>query len=534
VPPYQFERLDTGSYGYFMCAPFSILPGAAYRPAQMIIDSQNGHLVYYKLRPAIAGLGPLLDSYFDFRLLNNGKLAYAEFSVKPSGDVDPYYIVLDSTLAIADTVRTVGYTTDPHDLQALPNGNYLMLGFVYDTLDLTGYTVANGQPGGPDTEVEGTIVQEITPQGQVIWAWNSFDHIAIDEMYPELLTNLLGAVDYTHANSVEVDVLDGNIIVSFRTTSSILKINRQTGQVMWRLGGKFNDFSYVNDSGFSAQHDARRLPNGWLTLYDNGLYNPTPGSRPLAYQLDETQMTATKAWDFTPPQPLTAQGFGNAQFLNNGHMVVGWGSQPLPPPTLSYINTATNQMVTNVFLPANFVSYRAEAFKLPWRLPQPDVTCSLNGSGDTLYLQAPDGHASYWWSTGQTSRSIAVADTGWYYVYVPTPNQGFVSSVPLYVSDRLNVPCQPAGIDAADNQLAISLWPNPSNGAFTVQHSAAQGHALRFTVTNALGQVAAFEAQPGGAMQTQIRIANPAAGLYYLTAEDPTTGARSATSFVVY
>ena len=61
-----------------------------------------------------------------------------------------------------------------------------------------------------------------------------------------------------------------------RHLSSIIKIDRATGNVGWVLGGKENQFTFVNENEanspnyFSYQHDARILPNGDLTLFDNG------------------------------------------------------------------------------------------------------------------------------------------------------------------------------------------------------------------------------------------------------------------------
>ena len=73
-----------------------------------------------------------------------------------------------------------------------------------------------------------------------------------------------------------IDPTDNNLLASLRTTSEIVKINRQTGEVMWRLGGKENQFTFVGEHAENApyytvgQHDIHRLANGNLLYFDNG------------------------------------------------------------------------------------------------------------------------------------------------------------------------------------------------------------------------------------------------------------------------
>ncbi|GIT32243.1 MAG: hypothetical protein Ct9H300mP2_3220 [Candidatus Neomarinimicrobiota bacterium] len=43
-------------------------------------------------------------------------------------------------------------------------------------------------------------------------------------------------IDYVHANAIELDN-DGNILLSCRHMDEITKINHQTGEIIWRLGG---------------------------------------------------------------------------------------------------------------------------------------------------------------------------------------------------------------------------------------------------------------------------------------------------------
>src|SRR5690606_33427409 len=109
-------------------------------------------------------------------------------------------------------------------------------------------------------------------------------------------------IDYAHGNAVELDS-DGNILISSRHMNEITKIDRTTGEIIWRWGGKNNEFTFVNDTlAFSFQHDIRRLPNGNVTLFDNGNHHKPPRSRAVEYELDEVNKTATVVWQY-PEEP---------------------------------------------------------------------------------------------------------------------------------------------------------------------------------------------------------------------------------------
>ena len=52
--------------------------------------------------------------------------------------------------------------------------------------------------------------------------------------------------DFPHMNAIDVDT-DGHILLSSRSTSEITKINRDTGEIIWRFGGVNNQFTFAND-----------------------------------------------------------------------------------------------------------------------------------------------------------------------------------------------------------------------------------------------------------------------------------------------
>ena len=133
--------------------------------------------------------------------------------------------------------------------------------------------------------------------------------------------------DYFHLNSVGVDT-DGHLLVSARHTWAIYKLHRQTGAVLWRLGGKRSDFTIVPGAEFSFQHDVRRHADGTLTIFDNNAAAPTSTTyaRPIRLSLDMGAMSARLVGEYRPEMPRITWAMGNLEQLPDGGAFVGWGT----------------------------------------------------------------------------------------------------------------------------------------------------------------------------------------------------------------
>jgi hypothetical protein len=125
---------------------------------------------------------------------------------------------------------------------------------------------------------------------------------------------------------------DDNLLVSARKTSAVYKIDRGTGEVIWRLGGKKSDFEMGRGTRFAYQHDARRLPDGTISIFDNGntvfkngLPRAVEESRGIVLGLDEDKMVATLEREYTHPDKLYSDAGGNMQVLPNHNVFIGWG-----------------------------------------------------------------------------------------------------------------------------------------------------------------------------------------------------------------
>jgi outer membrane protein assembly factor BamB len=132
-----------------------------------------------------------------------------------------------------------------------------------------------------------------------------------------------------HLNSIDVTP-DGNLLVSGRHTWALYKLDRATGDVMWRLGGKRTQFEMGRGAQFAWQHDVR-LPNPHLlTVFDNGDdgRTKTHPTRGLKLDVDERRRRVTLARAYLRHRPVDATAMGSARHLGDGHMAVGWGSAP--------------------------------------------------------------------------------------------------------------------------------------------------------------------------------------------------------------
>ncbi|MGB5896383.1 MAG: aryl-sulfate sulfotransferase [Ignavibacteriaceae bacterium] len=336
-PEYYISVFNNPSDGYIFMAPF---PWPPFGPGYMIIMDNYGVPIFYRSCPIRC---------MDFKLNGNGLITYFNRSIGKFYSLDSSYAMVDSFTC------GNGYSTNVHDLQVLANGHSLLMSYDYQTVRMD--TIVPG--GDTAASVIGLIIQELDETKNVVFQWRSWDHFLITDATDNIdLT--AHTIDYVHGNSIELDI-DGNLIISCRHMDEITKINRTTGEIIWRLGGKNNQFQFVKDPrGFSHQHDARRISNGNLMLFDNGNLLSPRHSSSLEYQLDETDKIANLVWNYSDI-PHYASFMGNSTRLSNGKTFIGWGSNFNPAITeVENDETKTFELYFNSAL-----TYRV--FRFPWR-----------------------------------------------------------------------------------------------------------------------------------------------------------------------
>lgn len=204
--------------------------------------------------------------------------------------------------------------TDFHFLLPTPTGEFWVPGYRLQELE--------GQ------KVESLWLELQNQAGEVMQSWDSLSHVSLDstqatETRKYWLEHDIN--DYFHGNSATY-ALDGALLISARNTNQIYKVDPQTGEVVWRLGGKDSDFNIIDDplGGFSHQHTVSQLGNGNILLFDNGNLHQPQQSRVVEYQLDEEAMTATYVWSYTEAGRFSYAA-GSAQRLPNGNTFISWG-----------------------------------------------------------------------------------------------------------------------------------------------------------------------------------------------------------------
>ena len=244
-----------------------------------------------------------------------------------------FYILNASYVEIAK-VEAVGYEgrADLHEFTITPDDTAMVLIYPVVPADLS--PVGGAAEGG---YIFDSIFQEVNiSTGELIFEWKSSDHIPLNESY-----NLLNgrgaqdaAYDYFHINSADKDA-DGNYLISARTMDCIYKINGSDGSVIWRLGGKLNDFDLAGDAKFALQHDARwisREAQDRMTLFDNGPTENITYSRGLLLAIDQDAMTARLEQEFENTQRTFGTFQGSLQAINpsdpNTNFMIGYGSEP--------------------------------------------------------------------------------------------------------------------------------------------------------------------------------------------------------------
>jgi arylsulfotransferase ASST len=329
----------------------------------MILENDGTPFFHRQVR------GPSLD----FKMQPDGRLTYFDSAAGRFYALNARYDVVDSFTC------GNGYSTDAHDLALLPNGHAVLMSYDRQIMDLSQVV-----PGGRiDARVIGLIIQELDRDKNVVFQWRSWDHFQITDVVSHDLT--AKTVDYVHGNSIDVDP-DGNLILSSRHMNEITKISRATGDILWRLGGRNNQFTFINEPiAFSHQHCARRLPNGHITLFDNGNFRTPEFSRAVEYAIDEVQKTATLVWQYRLNPDVFTVAAGSVQRLSNGNTLIGWGTSM---PTLTEV-APDGSLVSELSFESGIGSYRAFRFEWP---PVKPATVAMNPG--TLNMDSNGGSIS--------------------------------------------------------------------------------------------------------------------------------------------
>jgi len=198
-----------------------------------------------------------------------------------------------------------------HDFERLPNGNTLILLFEPLPEELVaqiqgGFTTADHTEG-----MLGDLVQEITPAGEVVSAWRSWEHL---DPAKDVICHLENRAEWTHQNALNVTP-SGDLLVSFRRTDTVGIVDRHTGAFRWKWGSGV----------ISHQHHPTYLDNGHVLLFDNGCHRPGPTySRVLEVDPSSNEIV----WEYQGDPPISFYSFhiSGAERLANGNTLICEGA----------------------------------------------------------------------------------------------------------------------------------------------------------------------------------------------------------------
>lgn len=378
-----------------------------------IISDSKGELIYY--RPGLRATDFRVQSYLGKPVLTWWRRAqvgkYVESSYQIAG---PNYKVIKRFQA------GNGYTSDPHEFTMASQTTAFVNSFRSVIMDLSRF-------GGPKrVPVMDNVAQEIDLRtGQVMWEWHSLGNIGIGESYLPVPKKVTRSYDYFHLNSIARDT-DGNILLSARHTSALYKINRLTGKVMWRMGGKRSNIKLGTGVKFAYQHDFRRHADGTYSIFENGaaggaLPNRAKVSKSLVFRINEKAKTATLDRSYQHPDGLLATSQGNAQLLSNGNLLTGWGALKV----CTEFNRAGDVVWDMVYSAVN-VTYRC--YRDPWTGSPPQRVISVKSEQD-------EANSRVWvsWNGDTRVRSwrVLAGNPGGLTYSTEVPRTGFETEIPI-------------------------------------------------------------------------------------------------------
>jgi Arylsulfotransferase (ASST) len=333
--------------GDLFVAPY----GGPGQAGPMILDPAGG-LLWFKALPRYTSAANLeVREYAGKPVLSwwQGTISIHGFGTGEDVIADNHYT------DIAHIRAGNGHSADLHELQLTPQGTALLTSYVPVLCNLSSVG------GASYSALTDGVFQEIDIRtGLVMYEWTSLDHVALDESYtrPQPASTAF-PFDFFHINSINVD-RDGSLLISARNTWAVYRLDAASGRVLWRLGGKRSSFKGLSGTQTAWQHDPRELPDGSISVFDNGS-SPTvhPQSRAIVVSLDPQTGTVSLVSQATHTPALVVESQGNVQALPNGDWLLGWGQEPF----FSEVSAGGQQLFDARF-PPHEQSYRS--YRLPW------------------------------------------------------------------------------------------------------------------------------------------------------------------------
>lgn len=401
------------------------------QPGVMMLDP-TGELLWFEPVPGNGLATNLQVQTYD----GQPALTYWEGASGPGIGFGKGYILDSSYQTVATIEAGNGLQADLHELTITPQDTALITAYVPRAANLS---AIGGSSSGT---VYDSVVQEIDIKtGKVLLEWRSLDHVPVTETQAGLTAS---PFDYFHVNSVSLYTPD-ELLISSRNTWTLYRVDRHSGTVIGRIGGKSSNYSMGAGTTFYWQHHARAEPGGFVSVFDDGSSPPEESrSRGLLLAVDDTKGTVSLLKSFTHPAGLLAEFEGSMQPLSTGGAFVGWGDQP-------YFSelAVDGAVVFDGRLPTNAQSYRA--MRSTWigqPSTPPDVAVAPDGLGGTVVFVSWNG------ATQVASWQVLCGDTPAKMSEIANvPRAGFETAITTRPSGKL---LAVAARDLKGQQIGIS------------------------------------------------------------------------------
>ena len=419
------------------------------------IFANDGSLLFY--HPVTADLA---HNFQVVEYQGQSMLAWYEGAAIATYGEGAYYLYDNEYQQVAVIQGENGSPIDLHELVVTPEGTALVGAYIPVEQDLTAI-------GGLATAlVYDYRLQEIDiASGRLLFDWHALDHVPLTESAVPVPTDEGDDFDYFHGNAIDVTPDGGHLVLSARNTSTIYKIDRQTGDIVWRFRGA-DDGKTPQDAitlsapgeSFWFQHDVRAHADGTFSLFDDGGEPFHHNARGMLLSIDEDAGTGQIIR--TDTVDIAVGYMGSYRSQANGDWLAGWGNVP---------RLTEFAASGDVVLDMEMSGYSYRALRYDWQsvpAAPPDIAATRNGSGGL------DVWASWNGATGVASWRILAGPSANALSPLQTfPLTGFETAMTV-PTDLPVVACE--ALDADGSSLGTSA-------PVTVPSLAAQGRAPMVT-----------------------------------------------------
>lgn len=282
--------------------PSGGLTGLALPEGGVVVDGQG------RVRWYLTSSDPVLNNFMAH--------PSGEYTLFGTEDAVRLYKVFDE---LGREIRQIGCAggreTRFHEIRVMSGGDYWAM------CDETILTDLSDRGGTVDEPVIWTVIQHLDADGVLLAEFRTSEHFSLDDIDPDVIDGSV-AVNMTHGNAIDFDT-DGGLLLSWRSLNEITKVDVESDEVVWRLGGRANQFLIDDPTrAFERQHGLRLAGPGVLQLLDNGTAAP---SRMIRYEIDEDAMTAELVLEYAHASNALSLVGGSTDVLDGGAGLVSIG-----------------------------------------------------------------------------------------------------------------------------------------------------------------------------------------------------------------